>query len=60
MIEEGNSIVSRPYLNKDSHYEVLFKDKSFKLINFLLVGKYGSLIIEAKNLNIALKVFESS
>ncbi|QIZ07650.1 hypothetical protein HFZ78_13655 [Priestia megaterium] len=59
MIEEGDSLVSRTYHGKDEHYEVLVEDKSFRLVNSLLVGKYGSLIISAKNLKTALKVFES-
>ncbi|MGG4267271.1 hypothetical protein [Peribacillus simplex] len=58
-ITEMTEEMSRPYHGIDSHYEVLVNDKSFKLINFLLVGKYGSLIIEAKNLKTAMKVFES-
>ncbi|MFJ8243697.1 hypothetical protein [Peribacillus asahii] len=59
MIEEGGSLVSRPYHGIDEHYEVLVEDKSFRLVNSLLVGKYGSLVISAKNLKTALKVFES-
>lgn len=58
-ITEMTEEMSRPYHDKDSHYEVLIKDKSFELINFLLVGNYGSLIIKAKNLKTAMKVFES-
>lgn len=59
MIEDGDSLIARPYHDKESHYEMLVEDKDFKLINYLLVGKYGSLIIEAKNLKMALKIFES-
>lgn len=58
-ITEMTEEMSRSYRGIDSHYEVLIKDKSFELINFLLVGNYGSLIIKAKNLKTAMKVFES-
>ncbi|MEH7504927.1 hypothetical protein V7152_23445 [Neobacillus drentensis] len=58
-IQEMTEEMAHPYHDKDSHVEVLVEDKSFKLINYLLAGKYGSLLIEAKNLKTALKVFES-
>lgn len=59
MIEEESAIVTRPYSGKDSHMEILVEDKSFKILNLLLVEEYGSLIIEAKNFKTALRVFES-
>lgn len=58
-IMEMTEKTGRPYHDTDSHVEILVEDKSFKLINYLLVGNYGSLLIEAKNLRTALRVFES-
>ncbi|KSU86282.1 MULTISPECIES: hypothetical protein [Priestia] len=48
-----------PYTNEDSNSEILIKDNSFKILNVLLVGDYGSLVLETKNIKTAIRLFES-
>ncbi|KYD04129.1 hypothetical protein [Saccharococcus caldoxylosilyticus] len=59
MEEDGGVVSYKPYLDKDSHVEILIKDKSFKILNVLLVGKYGSLVIQTKSVKTAIRLFES-
>jgi hypothetical protein len=48
-----------PYDKEEKNVELLIETESWKLLNGVITGDYGSLIIEAENFKTAVKVFES-
>ncbi|WP_273836299.1 hypothetical protein [Guptibacillus sedimenti] len=48
-----------PYEKEEKNVGLLIETKSWKLLNRVITGNYGSLVIEAENFKTAVKVFES-
>ncbi|MED1909085.1 hypothetical protein, partial [Cytobacillus firmus] len=59
MTDNDFGATTRHYSDKDRHIETLIEDRTFKLMNVLLVGEHGSLVVETKNVRAALRLFES-